>query len=118
MDTVVIGHEGALEDVGFHLGGNQFDGPINWLNVVPGSGRSVTLSNGEVLKNLDQSRYKVDFEHPLADLIRETGAPMNISIQAVYSSSNSTRRPDLFVAGYQKSDGDWIFTRFINRAGG
>lgn len=117
-DTRKIGNDGGFEDVGFHFVGDQFDGPINGLNVVPGSGRSITLSNGEVLKNLNLSRYKTDFEHPVANLFRETGKPVPISIRAVYNDDNFTSRPDGFEANFQRPNGKWITVPFENRAGG
>ncbi|UOD29976.1 DNA/RNA non-specific endonuclease [Massilia violaceinigra] len=117
-NTVAIGNEGVFEDVGFHAIGNQFDGPINRLNVFPGSGRSITLSDGEVLKNLNLSRYKVDFENPVAKLIRETGQPVPIRFETIYNKSNMTSRPDAFKASYQQADGNWREVLFRNKAGG
>lgn len=116
--TAAIGNEGALEDVGFHYVGNQFDGPINRLNVAPGSGRSITLQNGDILKNLNQSRYVTDFENPVADIYRETGQPVPIRIEPIYNEGNLTARPDAFKASYQSPDGNWTRVLFENRAGG
>ena len=116
--TTAIGNEGGFEDVGFHAIGNQFDGPINRLNVFPGSGRSITTSDGELLKNLNLSRYKVDFENPLAGLIEETGESVPIRFKAFYEDGNLTARPDSFRASYQTPDGEWTHVPFVNRAGG
>lgn len=91
-----IGNEGVFEDVGFHAIGNQFHGPINRLNVFPGSGRSIAVSDGEVMKNLNLSRYKVDFENPVANLIHKTGQPVPIRVEIIYNKSNMASRPDAF----------------------
>jgi hypothetical protein len=88
------------------------------INVVPDSGRSITLSNGDVLKNLNLSRYKTDFEHPVANIYRETGNPVPISIEAVYKRNNTTLRPDGFRASYQKPDRAWENVLFKNKPGG
>lgn len=95
----------AFEDVAFHLIGNQFDGPINRLNLVPGSGRSVTLSNGTLLKNLNLSRYKIDFEHPIAEIYRQTGQNVPVKIEIGYGRNNLTPRPDIFRTSYQDANG-------------
>ena len=47
-----IGNEGLESDVGFHLIGDQFNGPINRLNVVQGNGKPI-----DGLKNLNTSAY-------------------------------------------------------------
>ncbi|WP_206752974.1 hypothetical protein, partial [Massilia aquatica] len=101
-----IGNEGVFEDVGFHAIGNQFHGPMNRLNVFPGSGRSIAVSDGEVMKNLNLSRYKVDFENPVANLIHKTGQPVPIRFEIIYNKSNMTSRPDAFKASYQQADGN------------
>ena len=104
-NTVAIGKEGGFEDVGFHFVGDQFDGPI-------------TLADGDILKNLNLSRYKTDFEHPVANIYRDTGNPVSISIEPVYKRTNTTLRPDGFRASYQKPDGAWENVMFKNKAGG
>lgn len=106
----------AFEDVAFHLIGNQFDGPTNGLNLVPGSGRSIILSDGTKLKNLNLSRYKTDFENPVAEIYKQTGKNVPVKIEAIYDSN--TIRPEGFVTKYQKADGTWIRVQFENRAGG
>ncbi|MEO4184631.1 LysM peptidoglycan-binding domain-containing protein, partial [Acinetobacter pittii] len=116
-NATVIGYSGALEDVGFHFIGNQFDGPINRLNVIPGSGRSVTLSDRTLLKNLNQSRYKIDFENPVAEIYRQTGKNVPVGIKVIYNRDTKTSRPDFFEVKYQK-DGRWLTTPFENKAGG
>jgi hypothetical protein len=117
-NTTKIGSEGAFEDVGFHFIGDQFNGPINKLNVVPGSGRSVTLSDGTLLKNLNLSRYKTDFEHPIANIFRETGKNVPVKIEAIYKHGNTSSRPDAFRTYYQDINGRWDERLFKNTAGG
>ncbi|MFY6880531.1 LysM peptidoglycan-binding domain-containing protein, partial [Acinetobacter baumannii] len=117
-NATVLGYEGALEDVGFHYIGNQFNGPINRLNVIPGSGRSVIRSDGTLLKNLNQSRYKTDFENPIAEIYKQTGKNVPVKIESIYKRGNSTSRPDSFVTMFQKPNGEWERIKFENRAGG
>jgi hypothetical protein len=98
-------------DVGFHLVGDQFNGPINKLNVVPGNGVS---QNG--LKNLNQSGYKM-WENEVAAQARG-GANVEVRIESTYSPGNVTTRPDTFRASYRVNGGDWVTSIFRNRAGG
>jgi hypothetical protein len=67
-------------DVGFHLIGHQFGGPINPLNVVPGNGQPLPLAAGGRLTNINQGRYSSEFEAAVARLSRETGAPVPVRI--------------------------------------
>ena len=87
------------------------------MNVVPGSGRSITTET-EHLKNLNQSRYKTDFETPMVDIYRQTGKPVAFDIEAIYEKTNLSNRPDRFIAQYQKANGEWEKIEFENRAGG
>ena len=54
VSTVKIGKEGEDGDIGFHLIGDQFDGPTNRLNVVPGNGKRVDPKGKP---NLNQGQY-------------------------------------------------------------
>lgn len=112
VTTVSIGQSPDAEDgdVGFHLIGDQFDGPINNLNVVPGNG----VSLGQ-LKSLNLSGYK-RWENNIAKLARQ--GQVTVRIEAIYSSGNTTTRPNRFVAAYQDAQGKWVKTLFNNKAGG
>jgi YD repeat-containing protein len=106
-------------DVGFHLIGHQFGGPINPLNVVPGNGQPLALAAGGRLTNINQGRYSSQFEAAVAQLSRATGAPVPVRISVSYGAGNATVRPDAFVARYQLPSGRWEeLPRFLNRAGG
>jgi YD repeat-containing protein len=106
-------------DVGFHLVGHQFGGPINPLNVVPGNGKPLPLAGGGRLTNINQGRYSSEFEAAVARLSRETGAPVPVRISVSYGAGNTTSRPDTFVPHYQLPDGTWRSVRpILNRAGG
>ncbi len=106
-------------DVGFHLIGHQFGGPINPLNVVPGNGQPVALAAGGRLTNINQGRYSSQFEAAVAQLSRETGAPVPVRISVSYGAGNTTVRPDAFIARYQRPDGRWAeLPPIFNRAGG
>ena len=104
-------------DVGFHLVGDQFDAPTNWLNVVPGNGTRVDLPDGTILKNLNLSRYKTDFENRVRDLADIPGNNVEVSIQTIYTSRNSSLRPDIIRTAYRVNGGRWQRARFQNRAG-
>lgn len=112
VTTVSIGQsEDALPgDVGFHLIGDQFDGPINNLNVVAGNG----VSLGQ-LKALNLSGYK-RWENKIAKLARQ--GTVTVRIKAVYSSGNHKTRPDVITAEYQDNEGRWVKSVFRNKAGG
>lgn len=110
VTTVSIGQSGDAEegDVGFHLIGDQFDGPINLLNVVPGNGVSF-----KELKSLNLSGYK-KWEYTIAELARSR--QVSVKIKLVYSAKG--RRPDSITASYLDEDGNWVKKTFENKAGG
>lgn len=112
VTTVSIGHsdDAVTGDVGFHLIGDQFDGPINNLNVVPGNGVSV----GQ-LKSLNLSAYK-RWENKIAKLSKTR--KVTVRIDAVYSSTSKSTRPLVFTASYQDDNGKWVKSIFRNKAGG
>lgn len=110
VTTVSIGQSRDAEegDVGFHLIGDQFDGPINLLNVVPGNGVSF-----KELKSLNLSGYK-KWEHTIAELARSR--QVSVKIKLVYSAKG--RRPGTITAAYLDDDGNWVKKTFENKAGG
>ena len=115
ITTVSIGQSEDAEegDVGFHLIGDQFDGPINNLNVVPGNGVSVGA-----LKSLNLSGYK-RWEHQIAKLARQNKkAKVTVRIDAVYSKKSQSTRPKMFTASYKDENDAWVKTVFRNKAGG
>ncbi len=115
ITTVSIGQSEDAEegDVGFHLIGDQFDGPINNLNVVPGNGVSVGA-----LKSLNLSGYK-RWENQIAKLARQNKkAKVTVRIDAVYSKKSQSTRPKMFTASYKDENGAWVKTVFRNKAGG
>ena len=103
-----IGNEGLDSDVGFHLLGDQFDGPINRLNVVQGNGKPV---NG--LKNLNTSAY--------AKLERlwkkELAAGNSVKVKINTSYSGSSVRPDEFSVWYQVGNNRPRTATLLNQAG-
>jgi Pretoxin HINT domain/DNA/RNA non-specific endonuclease len=105
-------------DVGFHLIGDQFAGPSNWLNVVPGNGTSVTLPNGAKLMSLNLSRYKIDFENRVKDLAKDPSNNVEVIIEPVYDVTNSTLRPDQIMTSHRVNGGVWKINIFENKAGG
>lgn len=115
VTTVSIGQSEDAEagDVGFHLIGDQFNGPINNLNVVPGNGVSVGA-----LKSLNLSGYK-RWENQIAKLARQNKkAKVTVRIDAVYSKKSPSSRPRMFTAAYKDENGAWVKTVFRNKAGG
>ena len=113
VTTTAIGKSADAQpgDVGFHLVGDQFDGPINRLNVVPGNG----VSFGE-LKALNLSAYK-SWEKEVA-VLAQTHDDLTIRIKAKFNKSNGTTRPDVFEVAYHTGDGKWEKTLLRNQAGG
>lgn len=113
VTTTAIGKSADAQpgDVGFHLIGDQFDGPINRLNVVPGNG----VSFGE-LKSLNLSAYK-SWEKDIA-VLAQTHDDVTIRIKAKFNKSNGTTRPDVFEVAYHTGDGKWQKTLLRNQAGG
>jgi DNA/RNA non-specific endonuclease len=114
VGTTSIGHSADAKDgdIGFHLIGDQFNGPTNKLNVVPGNG---TPANG--LANLNQGAY-ASWERQVKNLAKEPGNSVEVRVEPRYNGSNTTSRPDAFVAKYRVNGGDWVNTIFRNRAGG
>ena len=100
-------------DVGFHLIGNQFNGPINRLNVVPGNGKP---ANG--VANLNQGAYASKFESKVKAL-SAAGKKLEVRIEPVYRSGNNTTRPDSFRTQYREvGTSRWTTNDFKNQPGG
>lgn len=114
VSTTSIGHGADAKDgdIGFHMIGDQFNGPTNRLNVVPGNG---TPANG--LANLNQGAY-ASWERQVKNLAKEPGNSVEVRVEARYNGSNTGSRPDAFVAKYRVNGGEWVNTIFRNRAGG
>jgi RHS repeat-associated protein len=111
VKTTSIGKSsGVSGDVGFHLIGDQFNGPINRLNVVPGNG----VSDGENM-SLNLSGYKT-WEGNIAKLAENK--TVEVQIQPVYNAGNLTTRPDSFNAMHRVNNGEWVTRVFRNVAGG
>lgn len=79
ITTTNIGkHKGSKSgDVGFHLIGNQFNGPINRLNVVPGNGKPI---NG--VANLNQGAYSSQFESKVKALVA-SGKKVEVRVEPI-----------------------------------
>lgn len=118
VTTTVIGNEGLDGDVGFHLIGNQFNGPINRINVVEGNGIPLDLPDGTRVTNLNQGRYSSEFETKVRELASNPNNNVEISIEPLYLPGNTTNRPDVFLTKYRNNGGEWIENEFENRAGG
>lgn len=118
VSTTDIGREGVDGDIGFHLIGDQFNGPINRVNVVPGNGTPIDLPDGTHVANLNQGRYASQFENPVRELAQNPNNAVEIRVESVYRGNNTSARPDEFIASYRVNGGDWVDSRFINRAGG
>jgi hypothetical protein len=103
-----IGNEGLNSDVGFHLIGDQFDGPINRLNVVQGNGKPI---NG--LKNLNTSAYAKLERIWKQELV--AGNPVKVRINTSYSGSSV--RPDEFSVWYQVGNNRPRTATLLNQAG-
>ena len=117
ISTVKIGKEGQDGDIGFHLVGDQFEGPTNRLNVVPGNGKRVNPSGPP---NLNQGQY-AKFEKAVkeARLAPENvGKDIEIKISPKYNSGNTTSRPDSFVSSYKIEGQSAVKFRFKNSQGG
>jgi hypothetical protein len=115
VSTVSIGKgaDAQTGDVGFHLIGDQFGGPTNELNVVPGNG---VPANG--VANLNQGAY-ASWESSVKNLALDpANSSVEMSVQPVYYEGNLTTRPDAFNASYRVNGGDWVRTVFRNRPGG
>ena len=100
-------------DVGFHLIGNQFNGPINRLNVVPGNGKP---ANG--VANLNQGAYASKFESKVKALAA-AGKKVEVRIEPIYRSGNNTTRPDTIRTQYREvGTSRWTTNDFKNQPGG
>ncbi len=117
ISTSVIGKEGQPGDVGFHLIGDQFGGPTNRLNVVPGNGARVN-PNGP--PNLNQGQYG-KFERSMKRAAQDplnAGKNVEVRISPQYGRGNTTSRPDQFEASYRVESGEWETFIFTNQQGG
>lgn len=117
VSTVKIGKEGVEGDIGFHLIGDQFDGPTNRLNVVPGNGKK---TDPEGKPNLNQGQY-AKFERAVKAAALDPankGKSVEIKVSSQYSVENSSNRPDSFVASYRVKGGRWQKFQFQNKQGG
>jgi len=117
VTTTDIGREGVQGDVGFHLIGDQFNGPINRVNVVPGNGKPLDLPDGTRVPNLNQGPYS-RFESKVRELASIPGNKVEINVEAVYLPGNNTNRPDAFITRYRENGGQWVKQSFDNQAGG
>jgi hypothetical protein len=104
-----IGHEGVDTDVGFHLIADSLNGPTNRVNVVPGNGAPL----GDGVPNLNQGAY-ASFERTVRGLLRR-GDTVDIDIEAIYNSGNSTNRPDVFSVEFRVNGGNVVRQRFPNK---
>ena len=117
VSTVLIGKEGKTGDIGFHLIGDQFDGPTNRLNVVPGNGKRI---DPNLPPNLNQGAY-AKFERKVKEVRLDPnndGKDIEIKIKPRYSKSNQTNRPDDFIASYKVAGEKPIKYKFKNQQGG
>jgi hypothetical protein len=105
------GTDAKLGDVGFHLVGDLFNGPINFLNVVPGNGRRRGM-----LKNLNTGIY-AKWERGIKRELMQ-GHRVELRIDAVYHAGNATTRPDAFQCVHRVNNGSWNVAVFRNQAGG
>jgi LysM repeat protein len=103
-----IGNEGMDSDVGFHLIGDQFDGPINRLNVVQGNGKPV---NG--MRNLNTGAY-AQLERMWRQEL-QAGNTVNVRINTSYNSTGV--RPDSFTVWYQIGNNRPRTATLLNQAG-
>ena len=117
VSTVLIGKEGQIGDIGFHLIGDQFDGPTNRLNVVSGNGKRI---DPNLPPNLNQGSYaKFETKVKKARLDpKNLGKDIEIRIKPKYRKSNQTNRPDQFEASYRVGNGELESFIFKNKQGG
>ena len=114
--TIGNGPDSQNGDVGFHLIGDQFDGPTNRLNVVPGNG---TRLDPDGPSNLNQGAFRSRFENVVAQAIRDNpGSTVEVRVEPIYRNGNTTTRPDVFEASYRIDGGEYITVRFRNQPGG
>ena len=108
MDTDF--HRLIAQGAGNHLIADSLDGPTVRLNVVPGNGKPI----GDGLPNLNQGAYK-QFENEVRELASTPGNKVEIVVEPRYSASNTTNRPDQFIASYRVNGGDWNTRKLINK---
>ena len=116
VSTTAIGKEGQTGDVGFHLIGDQFGGPTNRLNVVPGNGKRVDPDGPP---NLNQGAY-AKFEKAIKKARNDPnniGKDIEVKVVPVYNSYNKTNRPDYFEAEYRIGNDKRKEFLFENRQG-
>lgn len=95
--------------------GNQFDGPINKVNVVPGNGKMVA---GVDASNLNQGAYLNQFENAVKQAEITNPGKVEIKIYSQYNDGNMSARPDSFKAMYRVDGGRWESYSFVNQPGG
>jgi len=113
--TIGNGPDAKAGDVGFHLIGNQFDGPINKMNVVPGNGKRVA---GIDASNLNQGAYLNQFENAVKQAEIANPGKVEMKIYSQYNAGNTSTRPDSFKAMYRVDGGRWESYSFIHQPGG
>ena len=59
--------------------------------------------------------YKVQFENIVRNILDTTDRVVEIQVAAIYSSGNTTSRPDVFEVRFRTDAGDWRRARFINK---
>ena len=116
VTTTEIGKEGKQGDIGFHLIGDQFNGPINRVNVVPGNGVRGQGADGKSAPNLNQGAYAKHFETPVKELAKDPAKNVEMKVEPVYRDSST--RPQEFLASYRVDNGAWVENTFANRPGG
>ena len=97
-----IGKEGVETDVGFHLIGDVFGGPINRLNVVPGNS-NLNLSAFRILEN---------------SWLKSIQAGSKVSVRLKLNYVGSTKRFDSLVVTTRVGKGIPVLDFFRNRHGG
>ena len=107
--------DAASTDVGFHLIGHWFGGPVNKLDVVPGNGKPI----GDRLANLNQGEYAT-MERMLRDAVLDKNiTSVDVKIAPKYWSGNTSTRPDQFTVVTKTTDADGktveLFYNFVNK---
>ena len=120
-----IGREGQDLDVGFHLMSDAINAPINRLNVVQGNGKPLKDGDVTVEKNINQGRYKSEFENVYQAEAANLDNRVVINIEPVYDFGNTTLRPDRFdtkITVFDRQTDELVkmpeYNTFENRAGG
>ncbi|MFG6177464.1 DNA/RNA non-specific endonuclease [Halomonas sp. THAF12] len=117
ISTSVIGKEGRPGDVGFHLIGDQFGGPTNRLNVVPGNGARADPSGPPNLNQGQYGKFELSMKRAAQDPVN-AGRNIEVKITPQYAKGNATNRPDAFVASYRIEGKRPRKFRFKNQQGG